>query len=107
MQGELGKRSWAMVLCLAFAVSGCQRQKGSDNGKTYTPDAKSGGAQAGSAQSGAQDGGAASGSGSQAGVSGGGAKEKPLNAPADTTNGKSSKASDDGSSEGNARTSGR
>ena len=85
---ELSRRQRAVksgclpLLCLALLAAGCQRQKQTDTGKTYTSNAP------------AQPGGGG-------GSSGGSAKSgdaQPLDAPADTTNGKVSRASDVGDS---------
>ena len=67
----------ALALCLGAGLAGCQRKKSTDAGKTYTSD-----------------------KGGAAASSGGDSKDnnKPLNSPADTTDSKSSQASDDGSS---------
>ncbi len=71
-----------LVLCAVTfcGIAGCQKQKKSEEGKTYTPDyqGKQGGSQAG--RGGQSDG------------------NKPLDEPANTTNGKESAASDSGSS---------
>jgi hypothetical protein len=67
------------------AASGCRQQKGTATGKTYTSDQKGG-----------QGGGLSASGGSQ---SGGRRDARPLDSPADTTNGKSSAASDSGTSD--------
>lgn len=73
--------SLIFLLGLALTTFGCQRQKQSETGKTYTSDAPSGqGAAEGNSASSAKQ-----------------SDSQPLNAPADTTNGKSSKDSDNGS----------
>jgi len=76
-----------VVLCaVSFCgLAGCQRQKKSEDGKTYTPDSKG-------KQGGSQAGGGAGGGGGQSDAN------KPLDEPADTVNGKESSASDAGSS---------
>jgi hypothetical protein len=70
-----------LVICALLAMSGCNKQKKTDEGKTYTPNAKPK-------------------QGNQGGGSGesGQSAAKPLNTPADTTNGTASKASDSGTS---------
>jgi hypothetical protein len=76
-----------LVLCATLAISGCNKQKKTDEGKTYSPDTQ--------AKQGAQGGGSSGGGSSDSGQS----ANKPLDAPADTTNGKASKASDSGASD--------
>ena len=66
-----------LALCLGAGLAGCQRKGSTNEGKTYTSD--KGGAAA-SSEGASQN------------------SNKPLNAPADTTNSRSSQASDDGTS---------
>ncbi len=97
----------ALVICAVLAASGCNKQKKTDEGKTYTPDTsvkqapQGGGSSSGGG--GSQSGGGGSQSGSSGSQSGGGqsgqSAARRLDAPADTTNGKASKASDAGSSD--------
>ncbi|HEY0785212.1 MAG TPA: hypothetical protein VGD62_05025 [Acidobacteriaceae bacterium] len=82
---------WLAIVAFA-GLPGCHHQQQTEQGKTYMSDQKSqSGSQSGS-QTGSQSGGQGSGSGGQG-------NQQPLNAPADTTNGRPSRASDSGTSD--------